>query len=207
LRYGTKFLPALLLTAFYLFLPAVKSEAAVDIVNELTSGHVKSPGTNAFFIPPEGLLFSERFDGFDSKERDIYVVVADLKIPYSEVKVGFTDSALLTRNVEVGSRGSLTINGANAMLFKALHTDGGKNWGKWILLLEDGDNTLVANGVFTSGDSAAAKDVETMLKSVVIKRDEPEMAIAAVSRDSDTSTDEREAGVYEDEDGDVENRD
>jgi hypothetical protein len=172
--------------AFFIFLTrAVSSEAAVNIVNELTEKHSKVPGTDAYFIVPEDLSPSERFDGFASSQRKIEVIVANIKSPYSEISKGFTDSALKTRGIEVGSRGDLTINGSQGTLLKAVHKDGDKKWGKWILLLDDGDVTLVVNGMFVSGDAAAAVDIEAMLKSVVIRKDEK------TDPEADASGDER----------------
>jgi hypothetical protein len=97
--------------------------------------------------------------------------VANIKSPYKAISDAFTESTLQTRGLEVGSKAKLSINGSEATLLKALHKDGDKKWGKWILLLDSGENTLVVNGVFVSGDGDAAKDVETMIKSVVIKND------------------------------------
>jgi hypothetical protein len=79
------------------------------------------------------------------------------------------------------SRGDFTVNGANAVLYKVLHPDGSTNWGKWIMLAENGEGTLVVNAVFVSGDTDAASDLEKMMKSVYMA---PESIIpAAVSPD------------------------
>lgn len=142
--------------------------AALSLVNEITAKHTEVPGTGAFFLVPEGLAPSKQFDGFASEGRQIEVVVADIKSPFSEVSAGFTEMALESRGVELKSRGSLTINENAALLLKALHKDGDRSWGKWILLLEKGSGTLVVNGIFKSGDDRAARDVEAMLKSVAV---------------------------------------
>ena len=163
---------ALLSTIFVLLLFAVGfAEAApASLANELSPKHVFVPGTEAYFVPAPGLALSKQFDGFASTARKIEVIVANIKEPYATILEGFTDEALKTRGVEVKSRGSLAINGAEGVLIKALHIDGANKWAKWILLLDCGGRTLVVNGVFASGDDAAAKDVETMIKSVVILR-------------------------------------
>jgi hypothetical protein len=177
--------------AFFIFLTrAANAEAAVNIVNELTEKHSKAPGTEVYFIVPDGLSPSERFDGFASSQRKIEVIVANIKSPYGEISKGFTDSALKTRGVEVGSRGDLTINSSQGILLKAIHKDGDNKWGKWILLLDDGDSTLVVNGVFVSGDADAARDIEAMLKSVVIRKDEKTAPESDVSRDERMGDDE-----------------
>ncbi|MDR3255242.1 MAG: hypothetical protein LBT31_06715 [Synergistaceae bacterium] len=172
LRSYKKTLPALLFIAGIISFIAASAEAAVDLVNELTANHTKTPGTNIYFIPANDLAPSERFNGFISDERAIEVIVASIKSPYSEISGVFTDANLLTRGVEVGSRGDITVNGSKGLLLKALHKDGDKRWGKWIMILEDGDDTLVVNGIFTSGDSDAARDVEAMLKSVIVEQTE-----------------------------------
>jgi acetaldehyde dehydrogenase (acetylating) len=158
----------------FLLLSCAGADAAVEIENALTAEHVRVPGLDAYFIPVTGMSLSERFNGFATGARKIEIIVADIKVPYMELYEKFTDSVLKDRGIVVGSRGSLTINGSVATLLKALHADGDNKWGKWIMLLDDGgDGTIVANGVFVSGDSDAAKDVEAMLKSVVVKKDDP----------------------------------
>jgi hypothetical protein len=146
--------------------------ADVNITNELTENHIEAPGTAAYFVPAKGMSPSDRFSGFASDTRNIEVIVANIKSPYKTISEAFTESTLLTRGLEVGSTAELSINGSDATLLKALHKDGGKKWGKWILLLDSGKNTLVVNGVFVSGDGDAAKDVEAMIKSVVVKDNE-----------------------------------
>lgn len=155
-----------------LLMGAVAAESApASLTNELSPKHVFVPGTGASFIPASGLTLSKQFDGFASTARKIEVIVANIKEPYATISQGFTDEALKTRGVDVKSRGSLMINEAEGVLIKALHVDGANKWAKWILLLDCGGRTLVVNGVFASGDDVAAKDVETMIKSVVVQKD------------------------------------
>jgi hypothetical protein len=139
----------------------------------MTAGHVEAPGTGAYFVLAKDMSLSDRFSGFASEARGIEVVVANIKSPYNTISEAFTDSTLKTRGLEVGSKATLTINGADATLFKALHQEEGKKWGKWILLLDSGQETIVVNGMFVSGDGDAARDVEMMLKSVVVKNEAP----------------------------------
>jgi hypothetical protein len=220
LRY--KKIPPALLLAGFLFFFAACGEAAVDIINELTEGHTRMPGTNIYFIIPGDMRPSDRFNGFASDGRGIEVVVASIKSPYSEISGVFTDANLLTRGVKIGSRGYITVNGSTGILLKALHEDGDKKWGKWIMILEDGNDSLVVNGIFASGDADAARDVEAMLKSVVLKSDEAQSSdVAVTSADTgefaldislrsieagagrDVSPDEGEGVRVDDEDEDV----
>lgn len=142
--------------------------APLSIVNDLSPDHVLIQGTGVYFVPAAGLTLSKKFDGFSSDTRGIEVIVANIKEPYASISEGFTDEILKTRGVEVKSRGYLNVNGADAALIKALHPDGQNKWAKWILLLDCDGHTLVVNGVFESGDDAAAKDVEKMIKSVLV---------------------------------------
>ncbi|MDR1917066.1 MAG: hypothetical protein LBQ58_10890 [Synergistaceae bacterium] len=152
-----------------LFLTAHPLGAAqLRLQNELSPDHVEVPGTGAYFIPAEGLVLSKRFDGFESESRRIEVIVVNIRSGFDGIASNFTEASLKSRGVELKSRGDLFINGARAILFKALQPDGGRNWGKWILLAENGGNTLVVNGVFVSGDADAASDVEVMLKSLFL---------------------------------------
>ncbi|MDR1471325.1 MAG: hypothetical protein LBS75_02270 [Synergistaceae bacterium] len=111
---------------------------------------------------------SKRFDGFESETRAVEVVVVNIKSDFDGIVKNFTELSLKSRGVELRSRGDLVINGGRAVLFKAFHPDGDRNWGKWILLSENGGNTLVVNGIFVSGDAEAAEDVEAMFKSLFL---------------------------------------
>ncbi|GHV56654.1 hypothetical protein FACS1894216_20740 [Synergistales bacterium] len=170
-------LPAL--AAFIVFAAIFASDAAlaadapVNITNAPSAKYELAPGGHAYFRPALGLKASERFDGFESRSRRIEVIVANINAPYDEIDDGFTDAALMSEGVKALSRGLLRINGARGVLIKALHEDGRDRWGKWILLLENGRDTLVVNGIFTAGDAPASVDVMTMLKSVIpVKREE-----------------------------------
>lgn len=190
-------LPAAALFAGIAALLLACESGAVDIANILTEDHVRVPGLDLYLKPAPKLSLSKRFNGFDSEERNIEVIVASIKSPYSEIAEGFTDSALRERGVEISSRGDVRINGSEGILMKAVQKDGDKKWGKWILLLEDGENTLVINGAFTSGDSPAAFDVEAMLKSAVIKKDENVLSSADEEISGDIENEEEKRSVEE----------
>jgi hypothetical protein len=183
------------LAALSLFLIVSPSYPAVlSLKNELSPNHVEVPGTGAYFVPAEGLFLSKRFDGFESESRGIEVVVVNIRSGFDGIVSNFTEATLKSRGVELKSKGELTINGRRAVLLKALHPEGGRDWGKWILLSENGDNTLVANGIFVSGDGKAAEDVEAMFKSLfleagILAEDAPDSGgSAAVSDEIMTSS-------------------
>ena len=161
----TLFLAALLLLATGAVSHA--AEGLPALTSSLTKDYVQVPGLEAYFLPAKSLDVSDRFDGFASEERGVEVVVAVIGSPYATIAESFTENTLKSRGVNLLSKAGFTLNGAQATLMKAQHPEGNRSWGKWILLLDGGDRTLVVNGVFASGDEAAALDVEAMLKSVV----------------------------------------
>jgi hypothetical protein len=142
--------------------------SALQVTNQKTDSHVGVPGTNVYFAPARGLSIASAFGGFESKARRIEVIVANIDAPFSDIASGFTDVSFQTKGMELKSRGDLTINGGRAVLYKALHPDSGINWGKWIMLAENGGRTLVVNAVFISGDADAASDLEIMLKGLYL---------------------------------------
>lgn len=138
-----------------------------------TAGHVEIPKLGAFFIPARGLEISENFDGFASEERGMEVVVAVIKSPYSTIEESFNENTLKSRGVKLFSKAAFTLNGSDATMMKALHPSDGVNWGKWILLLDGRDRTLVVTGIFLSGDEEASVDIEKMLKSAFFEPSKP----------------------------------
>jgi hypothetical protein len=160
--------------------PASKSYA-LEITNAKSDRHVNVAETGAFFVPAPGLSAADSLDGFESKERNIQVIVANFGAPLDEIAKGFTEEAFNAMGMELKSRGEFTVNGARALLFKVLHPRIDTNWGKWIMLAENGGNTLEVNAVFVSGDAEAASDLEIMLKGVYMEPPRPSLANAGVS--------------------------
>ena len=157
----------MLVVSVFIFLLLAAASHAVELTNEATSDYVKVPSVEAYFKPAKGMVPSQRFDGFEAPERNVEVILALIRSPFDGIAPNFTKDTLKTRGVELLSRSEVTINGRRGILVKALHPDAQVNWGKWILVLENGDATLVANGVFVSGDGDASVEVESMLKGVI----------------------------------------
>lgn len=163
-KYWSSTLLSAAIAALLLFVSALH---AAELTNELSSEYVEISSVEAHFKPAKGMTRSERFEGFEAPDRNVEVVVALIRSPFDGIAQNFTKETLGTRGVDVLSRSEIAINGRRGVLVKALHPDAEVNWGKWILILENGDATLLANGVFVSGDDSASIDVEAMLKGVV----------------------------------------
>jgi hypothetical protein len=180
---------------FFAFLAALlvmsaANASTLQVTNQKTDKHVAVPGTNVYFVPARELSQASAFGGFESKGRRIEVIVANIDAPFADIAASFTDASFQSKGMELKSRGDLTINGGRAILFKVLHQDAGINWGKWIMLAENGGSTLVVNAVFISGDADAASDLEIMLKGLYLDNAQTEPvnvqahAVQAVSADS-----------------------
>jgi hypothetical protein len=152
---------------------------ALELANQKSDRHVEAAGAGAFFVPAPGLAPADSFDGFESKERNIQVIVARFGAPLDEIAKGFTEETFRAMGMELKSKGELTVNGARAFLYKVLHPNGDTNWGKWIMLAENGNNTIEVNAAFVSGDAEAAGDLEVMLKGVYMEPPQPVSASAA----------------------------
>jgi hypothetical protein len=146
---------------------------ALEITNQKSGRHVEAADSGAFFVPAPGLVLADSLDGFESKERNIQVIVANFGAPLDEMAKGFTEESFKSMGMELKSRGEFTVNGMRAFLYKILHPNDGVNWGKWIMLAENGDNTIVVNASFVSGDAEAAGDLEVMLKGVYMESPRP----------------------------------
>jgi hypothetical protein len=151
-----------------LLIVSAADASTLQVTNKKTDDHIAVPGTNVYFVPARELSPASAFGGFESKGRRIEVIVANIDAPFADITAGFTDASFQSKGMELKSRGDLTINGGKAILFKVLHPDAGINWGKWIMLAENGGSTLVVNAVFISGDADAASDLEIMLKGLYL---------------------------------------
>ena len=139
--------------------------APVTITNDLTDKHVTRPGMKLSFIPFKGLSESKDFSGYVNEQRKINIIIAPLPDSYSRIIEGFTNEALKKNGVDVKSRTELTLSGSRALIIKAVHPKAGSVWGKWIMLIADGDKCVIVNGIFPGGDVSASKDVENFIKS------------------------------------------
>lgn len=174
MRYGQIVFALLASVIFTAEVPA--NAATLQLKNEITLQHIQIPDTGVFFVPASDLSLSKKHheteEGqngihlFTSNRRHIEVAVVNIHSTYMEMLEKFSDSTLLSHGIEVKSRGEMNVNGHGAVLIKALHKN--TEWAKWIMLLDKGDSTVVVNGAFTSGNADAAKDIEKMLKSVVV---------------------------------------
>jgi hypothetical protein len=142
---------------------------ALEITNQKSDRHVEAADTGAFFVPAPGLASTDSLNGFESKERNIQVIAANFGAPLDEIAKGFTEESFKAMGMELKSRGEFTVNGARAFLYKVLHPRADANWGKWIMLAENGGGTLEVNAIFVSGDAEAAGDLEAMLKGVYME--------------------------------------
>lgn len=167
--------------ALFVGLPAF---AALEVTTQRTSGHIGVPGTNAYFVPSAGLVRASGFDGFESAQRRVEVIVAYIDAPMPEIRAGFTEASFKSRGMDLKSSGELTINGSSAILYKVLQDDGTTKWGKWIMLAENGPGTLVVNAAFVSGDAAAASDLERMLKGLYMEPTVPRPVQAVAPAES-----------------------
>lgn len=146
---------------------AARAAGVVEITNVGSSSYIDMPEVSARFLLPNGFVRSTRFSGFEAPERNIEAIAALLRAPYDSIADKIDAEGLKTRGIETLARADVLINGRRGVLIKAVHQDSGTKWGKWILVLDNRAGTLVINGVFVSGDTTAAVDLETMLKGVI----------------------------------------
>lgn len=155
------------ISAMFALCLGTASGATVEITNIAGASYIDMPEVMAKFRLPDGFVRSARFSGFEDPERSIETVIALLRAPYDSIADKIDADGLKARNVEVLARADVMINGRRGVLIKAVHQDSGTRWGKWILVLDNRAGTLVVNGVFVSGDTKSAVDIETMLKGIV----------------------------------------
>lgn len=139
----------------------------IDIKNADGPGYVDLRSAEAKFRPMDGMIQSQRFDGFELQGKNVEVIVASIISPFDTIAENFTKETLKMRGVDLLSRTLVNINGRSGVLVKAVHQDGDTKWGKWLLIVDNGGSSLVVNGVFLSGDTDAAVGLEKMLKSVI----------------------------------------
>lgn len=128
------------------------------------------PASRIGLIPPQDMVASKRFSGFENEERAAAITFAEMPPQaYPQLASGLTAEALKKQGLEVKTRESLKIGSKDGILI------GGAMMGpvegrKWLLVVQDSELTaLVIAQVRGGQDGYSDAQIKDALKSVTLR--------------------------------------
>jgi hypothetical protein len=102
------------------------------------------PGARVGLVPPEGMVPSASFQGYEDAGRGAMLFITELGAETSEhVAQDFTPEALKAGGIEVETREDAALAGMRGYLIIAHQDVAGAPWRKWALVLTRGDITAI----------------------------------------------------------------
>jgi len=102
------------------------------------------PGSRVGLVPPEGMVPSRSFQGYEDASKGAMLFVTELGANTAEpVAKDFTAEALQAGGIEVESREDLELAGMHGHLVVAHQDVAGMRWRKWALVQTRGDITAI----------------------------------------------------------------
>ena len=102
------------------------------------------PGSRIGIVPPPGMTPSDRFQGFEDRERGVMLVVTELSVQsFANVEQSFSDEQMRTGGMELIARETIETPGGPAQLIGARQMENGVAMRKWALLTRTDDMTAI----------------------------------------------------------------
>lgn len=140
------------------------------------------PGSHVGLVPPAGMTASDRFQGFEDRQRGVVVAVTELSAQlYDRVQNDFGDAQMRVGGMEPFSRETVETPGGPALLIGARHTENGIAMRKWALLTLAGDLTVIVIAALPDAAREAYPDaaIRAALASTVIRVKVPDEEMVA----------------------------
>jgi hypothetical protein len=128
------------------------------------------PASRIGIVPPQDMVVSKRFSGFENEERAAAITIAEMPPQaYDQMVSGLTKEALKKQGLDVKTREDIKIGSKNGVLIGGAMT-GPVSGRKWVLVVKDADLTgLVIAQVRGGQDGYSDAQIRDALKSVALR--------------------------------------
>jgi hypothetical protein len=136
----------------------------------LAAEPVFPPASRLGIVPPQDMVVSKRFTGFENEERAAVITFAEMPAQaYDQISAGLTKEALRKQGLDVKSRETLKLGTKSGILIGGAMT-GPVTGRKWLLVVKDADLTgLVIAQVRGGQDGYSDAEIQESLKSVALR--------------------------------------
>jgi hypothetical protein len=128
------------------------------------------PASRIGIVPPQDMVVSKRFSGFENEERAAAITIAEMPPQaYDQMVSGLTKEGLKKQGLDVKTRENIKVGSKNGVLIGGAMT-GPVSGRKWVLVVKDADMTgLVIAQVRGGQDGYSDEQIRDALKSVALR--------------------------------------
>lgn len=136
----------------------------------LASEPVFPPASRVGLVPPQNMVLSKRFMGFENEERAAAITIAEMPPEaYDQLAAGLTKDALKRQGLDMKARETLKVGDRNGILVAGAMT-GPVKGRKWVLAVKGKDMTALLIAQVQGGQDGYSEDqMRSALKSVALR--------------------------------------
>ena len=134
------------------------------------------PGSRVGLVPPDGMVMSDKFDGFADPGKDAAILITVLPASaYSQIQKNLDTTALKKKGVNIEKREPITLSSGKGYLFVGRQVADRTRYRKWLLVLATDDLTTLVT-VQAPMDDANYSDraVRAALATLTVREKVPE---------------------------------
>jgi hypothetical protein len=146
--------------------------AAMILCGTVTGSAAAQPqdvaGVRVRLEPPAGFTPAARYPGFEHAQSGASILVAEMPVPVSELRTGFTAQEFASRGMTLRSSEAITIGGREGVLLALSQRAYGNVYEKWVVVFGDDSSSVTVTGTYPA--AAAAELRESLRRSVLSAR-------------------------------------
>lgn len=145
---------------------AAQEDTIKTVLTEKTQVHRKIFDIPVYVVLPQGRHFIKTPGGAAENSARITLEGSVLAIPFSALRLEFSEEKLKERGLDLKSKSEFLWNGTPAMLLKMFqHLDGDHVKGQWVLLVDRKDHTWMIGGAYDAKDQDRSAEVLQILQT------------------------------------------
>lgn len=136
----------------------------------LAAEPVFPPASRVGIVPPQDMVLSKRFNGFENEERAAAITIAEMPpAAYDQLAAGLTKEALKRQGLDVKAREAVKVGDRTGVLIAGAMT-GPVKGRKWVLAVKGKDLTALLIAQVQGGQDGYSEDqMRSALKSVALR--------------------------------------
>lgn len=159
-------LPVLLLLCATIAFAAENGDTPPMVLTEKTQAHRQIFDIPVYVVLPQNRHFIKTPGGAAENNARITLEGTVLAIPFSTLRLEFSEEKLKERGLDLKSRSEFLWNGVPAMLLKIFQpVDEGHVKGQWVLLIDRKDHTWMVGGAYEAKNQDRSAEVLQILQS------------------------------------------
>ena len=141
--------------------------AQKEYQNKRGANHKTVAGTPIALIPPADFTEAQGFQGFQQKETNASIMVAEIPGPFSETTRGFNERDLKGQGVTLKNKEAIRINGMEGYFITTEQNAYDMSFVKYILTFGDVKSTFIITGIYPEEQNKLDDAIVKALYSVV----------------------------------------